>query len=180
VTTKRYREEHPEEEAARRRRYVGVNREKVNEQQRQWRAANLEEQRKRDRDRRRGIPGRNKPEAAWQQKLWRDHGMRPEGWAELWADQGGCCYLCEESLPETGRGVAIEHDHRCCPQGKSCSRCRRGLAHTTCNSVVGMAGDDPGRLSRIAASYARAEQKVLKRLRPPLALFEAEDLEVPS
>ena len=59
---------------------------------------------------------------------------------------------------------------------RSCPQCRRGLAHNVCNSLIGMAGDDPKRLRRIAANLERARKQI--KARPPLALFELP--EVPS
>jgi hypothetical protein len=67
----------------------------------------------------------------------------------MWAEQDGCCYLCGEPL--AGK-VNVDHDHSCCPPGKSCRLCRRGLACTRCNTLVGLAGDDPTLLRRIAAN----------------------------
>jgi hypothetical protein len=48
--------------------------------------------------------------------------------------------------------LAIDHDHGCCPGQVSCGRCFRGFLCLSCNSLLGMAGDDPDRL-QIAARY---------------------------
>lgn len=54
------------------------------------------------------------------------------------------------------RKVHVDHDHTCCPQGKSCRYCRRGLACHPCNLLIGFARDDPQRLRRIARNLEAA------------------------
>ena len=64
--------------------------------------------------------------------------------AALWEQQRGKCYLCGIYLvPGAGSAVALDHDHRCCPAQKSCKYCRRGLACDYCNTLIGLANDDP-------------------------------------
>lgn len=82
--------------------------------------------------------------------LWTAHRMRPGDWDAMWKAQRGCCYLCGDPLPANRRHVHIDHDHSCCPPGKSCATCRRGLACHPCNTLIGHAQDDPARLRRIA------------------------------
>ena len=119
--------------------------------------------------------------------MWKAHGLRPEGWWALWTEQDGRCYLCGDPLPENGdyHAVVVEHDHRHCPPGRSCAVCRRGLACLCCNRLIGLARDDPKRLSRVAANLARAKRRVTANLRraqrqgaaqPQLALFDPADL----
>jgi hypothetical protein len=82
---------------------------------------------------------------------------------QLWEAQGGLCYLCEEPLPPIGsRGLHIDHDHGCCPAGRSCPNCRRGLAHFNCNAAIGNAGDDPVRLRRMAGNLECAQERPRK------------------
>lgn len=89
-------------------------------------------------------------------RLWISHGLLPEEWAALWVAQDGRCYLCGEEMDagqQLGSGnatVVVDHDHRCCPRNKSCTRCRRGLAHAKCNCAIGYADDDPDVLETIA------------------------------
>ena len=110
---------------------------------------------------------RNNPDkvkAQWVRRLpkqkidWlrRAHGLTPEDLPKLFKAQGGLCYLCEKPLSTDMKNVHIEHDHRCCPTGKSCTRCRRGLACNKCNSVAGLASDDPALLRRIADNLEAA------------------------
>ncbi len=71
----------------------------------------------------------------------------------MWTEQDGRCYLCGEPL-RPGRDLHIDHDHSCCPRNKSCSYCRRGLACARCNTLIGLAEDDPDLLRKIADSLA--------------------------
>jgi predicted transcriptional regulator len=75
----------------------------------------------------------------------------------------GLCYLCQRPLGP-GRMSVIEHDHRCCPADKSCRLCRRGLACTPCNHLIGLAEDDPDRLELIAGNLRTAKTVVTRRL----------------
>jgi len=85
----------------------------------------------------------------------RRHGLRLEDWARILDEQGGRCCYCRRPLdPENAKVTAVDHDHSCtCGPRKSCSACRRGIACTNCNVIVGMAHDDPDRLDSIAANF---------------------------
>jgi len=74
--------------------------------------------------------------------------------ADLWEAQLRCCYLCEQPLDLAL--ARIDHDHRCCPQGRSCAGCRRGVTHDRCNRLIGAADDDPELLRRIAGNLEHA------------------------
>jgi hypothetical protein len=76
--------------------------------------------------------------------------------------QGGCCYLCGDEI--TLESAIIEHDHRCCERPFTCAVCRRGLACSRCNNVIGSALDDPDRLRRIADSLEIAKALVEERM----------------
>lgn len=129
--------------------WYAANRDKTNANNRKWRAS-------------------HDPFAYW---LWRCHGLRPEDWAALWAAQDGRCYLCDGEMEKPngtlkrngGTTAVIDHDHSCCPRGKSCSICRRGLAHVACNSAVGLLFDDPVRFRRAADAFEAAQLAVQKR-----------------
>ena len=86
--------------------------------------------------------------------------------ADLWHKQDGKCYLCGDPLDrEAFRGINLDHDHSCCPLGRSCETCRRGLACPHCNKLIGHAQDDPDRLRRIANSLEAANALVHERMR---------------
>ncbi len=87
---------------------------------------------------------------------------------KFWEAQDGQCYLCGDPLDrEAYRAIHLDHDHRCCPLGKSCERCRRGLACKECNLLIGHANDDPARLRRIAGNLDKAIQEVTQRMQQP-------------
>jgi len=88
----------------------------------------------------------------------RRHGLQPEDWAQIWTSQNGRCYLCGQELAPSGRSVAIDHDHSCCPEKHSCQVCRRGLACMDCNIAIGHAREDPARLRRMADALEKAKQ----------------------
>lgn len=68
------------------------------------------------------------------------------------AAQGGVCAVCRRPDP-SGRRLAVDHDHRCCPErGKSCGKCIRGLLCGPCNMSIGHMNDDASIL-RAAADY---------------------------
>lgn len=105
--------------------------------------------------------------------LWSRHGLRPGDLAALWNAQDGRCYLCSGEMERpggsrgrsdrTGTTAVIDHDHSCCPQGKSCRICRRGLAHNLCNQGIGQLADDPARLRQAADALEAAQAAVQKR-----------------
>lgn len=86
--------------------------------------------------------------------------------ADLWHAQGGRCYLCGDPLDrDKDRDVQLDHDHSCCPLGRSCADCRRGLACQACNKLIGHAKDAPDRLHRIADNLAVANALVRQRMK---------------
>jgi hypothetical protein len=139
--------------------------------QRTWREANRPKLRAQNRARRAAVP-LGERWAAW---LWKNHGLRPDGWHELWL---AGCWICGEQLPDVStaawHAIHIDHDHRCCPVGRSCLWCRRGLAHSGCNTALGLLGENPARLRRIAANLAKAQRRT-GRLPKPLTLFDLEE-----
>jgi hypothetical protein len=159
----------PEGMREKRRQYYLANREELNEKAR-LRARKLREadpgriremKREWSRQRARERPAEER-ERFWGYKLARQHGMRPEDWAAMWEAQSGRCYLCGGEM--TMERTHLDHDHRCCPRGKSCQYCRRGLACPECNQLIGLARDDPARLRQIAANLEVALAVVTLRL----------------
>jgi Recombination endonuclease VII len=82
--------------------------------------------------------------------------------AKMWDEQGGQCYLCGDEL--TPAKAEVDHDHACCPPGKSCDACRRGLACTRCNRLIGQVQDDPELLRRIAGNLESRASVVRLRI----------------
>jgi Recombination endonuclease VII len=85
-------------------------------------------------------------------KMWGVHRLRPEERLAMIAAQGGLCCYCGEPLHEDRRRSVIDHDHSHCGPKHSCETCRRGIACSACNKIIGLAGEDWDRLERIAAS----------------------------
>src|ERR1035437_2133977 len=73
-------------------------------------------------------------------RLAHDHSMVLEDYKDMLAEQALLCALC--FLPLVGK-VCIDHNHKCCPQGKSCGKCRRGIVHSACNLILGHSKDNP-------------------------------------
>ncbi len=84
------------------------------------------------------------------------HGITVDQWQNMWDSQDGECYLCGTTMTRgggrsaKGTDAVIDHDHSCCPSGKSCENCRRGLSHRWCNDIIGRAHDDPAFLRLLA------------------------------
>lgn len=156
---------------AKRSRHYADNREDVLAKMRAWRAANPEEARRRSREDWTRRSARMTPEQRLERnraKLrdgTRRHGG-PEERARLWALQDGCCYLCGRPF-ELGQPVHVDHDHSCCPGGKStdsCQACRRGLTHPWCNQIIGLAGEDMDVLRAIIASFEPVQAAARARI----------------
>lgn len=78
------------------------------------------------------------------QRSERKHQLEPGTYKVMLAAQGGACKLCK--LKPSGRRLAFDHDHSCCPGLTGCGKCVRGLLCTKCNSLLGLADDCPERL----------------------------------
>ena len=144
-------EANPDRTRANGRRWYEAHRDEVLEQMRDQYAADPQPKRQRNR-------------ISW---LWTAHGLTPERFAEIWREQGGCCYLCARPLSDDLKRVHVDHDHSSCPPGRSCAACRRGLACMTCNNAIGLLEDDPDLMERVAtalrAARAQARQRIAAR-----------------
>jgi hypothetical protein len=149
-------------QTAKQRQYYQDHREEILENRRAYRAENREQIRERMQRYNDGKRDDRKAaytaEKRWAAHLRNSHRMTPGDYEDMWRAQNGCCYLCEEPL-ERGK-THIDHDHQCCPQGKSCVLCRRGLACKTCNWAIGHLGDDPDKIRRVADNLAARLLKV--------------------
>lgn len=70
---------------------------------------------------------------------------------DLERQQDGRCAICEQFPAEP---MVVDHDHSHCTAGQGCPECIRGLLCRSCNTALGLLGDDPDRLTR-AAAYLR-------------------------
>jgi hypothetical protein len=149
------------------REYQAQNREKILEQRR----ARIDRDREKHRAQQRALYAVD-PERRRMYNMRARHGASLDLTGTLWEAQEGKCYLCGDELAI--EKAHIDHDHSCCPTGKSCPACRRGLTHRRCNSIIGYLGDDPDRLRRMAdaleSANAAVDQRVAERARqqPPL------------
>lgn len=81
-----------------------------------------------------------------------NYGMTWAQYQQMLSAQGGGCAVCGGQCT-TGRLLAVDHDHSCCPEdSRSCGRCIRGLLCSACNQGLGKFDDAPERL-RAAAEY---------------------------
>lgn len=70
------------------------------------------------------------------------HGISVAEYNGLLDKQGGTCAVCGNPCP-SGRNLAVDHDHSCCPGYHSCGKCVRGLLCCNCNRAIGLLKDDP-------------------------------------
>jgi hypothetical protein len=69
---------------------------------------------------------------------FRRSGITQEIYEEMLAIQGGCCAICGTTEPGGhGSRFHVDHDHHCCPRGKACPACIRGLLCFRCNLALG-------------------------------------------
>lgn len=193
---RQYREANAEKIKERKRQRYLANRERVSEYNRQYYAANREavlaQARKYGTENADAIKARKRRDYAANpgkakayhaersargvyrlRHLEQTHGIDVSDWFELWDAQEGRCYLCGNDLDPAPRKTHVEHFHGCAAHGpvKSCRHCRRGLACSRCNRLIGMAGDDPEFLRKIADRLEAANRDVAERqLRAPQQL----------
>ena len=81
-------------------------------------------------------------------------GVDEEWYENTLRAQGGKCAICRslDSRSGVGRRFAIDHDHNCCPEGRACDRCRRGLLCFPCNT----------RLKHVESGWANAAMEYLQ------------------
>lgn len=81
------------------------------------------------------------PKKRLEQHLKFKYRMEYEAFLTMWFEQDGCCAICSTELPDLlvyenrKRGYAIDHNHFTMEV--------RGILCLKCNSLLGMANDDP-------------------------------------
>lgn len=74
--------------------------------------------------------------------LAKNYHLTVEEYDAISVSQGGLCAICGQTC-RTGKRLAVDHDHRCCPSKSSCGRCVRGLLCYHCNAVVVRVAESP-------------------------------------
>lgn len=72
-------------------------------------------------------------EAAHGRSILKTYGITKEQYEELYAAQGGACYICQRANGKTKK-LAVDHDHK--------TGYVRGLLCSTCNKILGHFRDD--------------------------------------
>lgn len=115
--------------------------------------------------------GSGRDETVRSANLWAKYKVTPEQYDAVRQAQDYRCAICdrhETELParSTGRPrkdgspnaaamtLVVDHDHMCCPGGRSCGYCNRGLICVDCNAALGFFEDNPVRMLR-AANYVQ-------------------------
>ena len=86
------------------------------------------------------------------------YNITSEQYEAMLAAQGGGCAICG-GQNESGRSLAVDHDHSCCDQRtSSCGRCVRGLLCDNCNTGIGLMQDSAQRLQDAARYLSGFDQ----------------------
>lgn len=92
--------------------------------------------------------------------LRRTYNLSMDQFDVMLQEQHDLCALC--FLPFTSEDRPyVDHDHACCSGNTSCGKCIRGLIHSKCNKVLGMANDSIELLEK-AVSYLRSVGRVTR------------------
>ncbi len=143
------------------------NRERLLKKARNYREANLEDVREKDKEYARQRTAVDPEFAKLRQRgyaLKRKYGITVEQYEELKARQNGCCALCDRHESEFKTNLAVDHDH--------VSLRIRGLLCTSCNYRL-VARHRDGALLRKIADYVEqgtewfAPEKKKRRPRKP-------------
>lgn len=99
--------------------------------------------------------------------LIRNYNITAAQYDEIKEEQGGKCAICQKATGAS-KSLAVDHDHSCCPQaGKSCGNCIRGVLCSSCNKLLGFAGDNPEFFLR-AVEYLNdpPAQRIIGKVKP--------------
>ena len=87
-------------------------------------------------------PDRNK-----NRKLKYYYSITFEQYSKMLKSQNYKCAICNGANPD-GKDLFVDHDHNCCPGGRSCGQCVRGLLCNRCNWAIGAMNDNPDNFDR--------------------------------
>jgi hypothetical protein len=83
------------------------------------------------------------------------HGITQEQYDAKMVEQDSRCAICHKEFEGTPH---VDHSHACCPNLRSCDKCRRGLLCEDCNLGLGRFKDSIEVLSN-AIEYLKGYQK---------------------
>lgn len=165
---KRRRHANPEKYRQRKLRYVTKNAEKVAIQKAKYNESTFEK--RKEYRKIRNIENPNYEREKW---LRKSHNTTKEWYKATLASQHGVCGVCgtNKSRNSGSNTFAIDHDHSCCPPGKSCEKCRRGLLCFRCNTWIERLENIPG-IAKRAMAYLKKYKSIAEPNRDhPIDLF---------
>jgi hypothetical protein len=78
------------------------------------------------------------------------YGLTLETYTSMLEAQGGVCAIEGCNRTNGAKRMHVDHDHECCPTGRSCGKCVRGLLCQNCNRAIGQMSNDPNIVLGIA------------------------------
>jgi hypothetical protein len=181
---KEWRDDNPGKKKAYNKKWRDANPEKVKANNRQWREANPEKAKANGRQWRDANPEKS---AAANKKYRDENPTYSKQWAragnankfgisleDALALQDNRCAMCLETEPRSNQGNllpwAFDHDHACCPSGKGCPDCFRGVLCSNCNRSLGYAKDSATIMQRGAEYLAAWDTKKMGPTEGPINL----------
>ena len=150
------------------REYYEANKEQIKARTRQWQLDNPEKvkasnrryaQSARGQQMRRDNYHANQAQAAARQRkyeLKKLYGLTREDYEAMLTEQGGLCLICRKPMDPP----AVDHDHA--------TGAVRGLLCRSCNSAIGLLGDDPQMLQRAIEYLTKSSSGAISTpSRPP-------------
>jgi len=74
-------------------------------------------------------------------KLKYNFNMTREEYDRLLVNQDKVCAICKQKDPR-GFRLAVDHDHQCCRNARTCGSCNRELLCVNCNTALGSLGEN--------------------------------------
>ena len=76
------------------------------------------------------------------------YGLDESAWKALFESQGRACAACG-SKTTGSKDWHTDHNHTCCPAGRSCGNCVRGILCDRCNRALGNVDDSIEKLQTL-------------------------------
>jgi hypothetical protein len=153
ASNKKWATENPEKKAAYDKKWNAENKDKKAATNKKWRANNKENQAAYNKQWYAKNPAYSK-----QRERAGNAGRFGISLEDALALQDNRCAMCWETEPRSNQGNllpwAFDHDHACCPSGKGCPSCFRGILCNNCNRSLGYAKDSAAIMQR-GAEYLK-------------------------